>query len=279
MARGDPRFGDDQAAGGILVEAVDEARLLPVPVHQGVQHAIDMAQRARPTLHREASRLVEHQHIGVFIERDRGKIVAGGAVNARCRRAGRRPVIRRTGLQRRDAHLLAGLHMILGIDAFGVDAQFALADNPLDMAEGQLRKARGQEAVDPHIRLVIGDDQRLHTAGQNLRRCHLHLGPCRTCRHRSRGCRLVAQGRGAAARRRGRRPLGPCIRIALGRLFAACHARLCFNTGTARSGLVRPGLGPALPRRAFRSPAHASPLTIANPSASAAIEMTTEPVT
>ena len=71
--RGKARLGDQQAAGRVLVEAMHEARLLPVRAGpaQYLQHAVEMARRAGAALHRKAHRLVEHQHVGVFVQCDR----------------------------------------------------------------------------------------------------------------------------------------------------------------------------------------------------------------
>ena len=66
------RLGDQQAAGGVLVEPVHEARALPVDTRlaQHLQHAVEMARGAGAALHREAHRLVQHHHVGILVQRD-----------------------------------------------------------------------------------------------------------------------------------------------------------------------------------------------------------------
>ena len=82
---GKARLRHQQAAGGVLVEPVHQARALRVGVRaaQGAQHAVEMARGAGAALHGEPHRLVEHQHVVVFVERDR---LDEGAVLLRLRR-------------------------------------------------------------------------------------------------------------------------------------------------------------------------------------------------
>ena len=103
--RGKARLGDEQAAGRVLVEPVHEARALAVHARlaQHLQHAVEVARGARAALHRQAHRLVEHQHVVVLVQRDRLEeiarlLVLGG--ETRC-------PLRHIELERRDAHLLA----------------------------------------------------------------------------------------------------------------------------------------------------------------------------
>ena len=57
-----PGAGDQQQAGRVLVEAMDQPRPLLEAEAQGVEHAVDMPLGARAALHREARRLVERDH-------------------------------------------------------------------------------------------------------------------------------------------------------------------------------------------------------------------------
>src|SRR5262245_7808582 len=103
-----------------------------------------MTRRARAALHRKPHGLVEHQHIGVFVERDgfeerAGLIADVGVAAARTR------LIQS---QRRDAHRLPGLEPLLGLRALAVDAQFTLSNDALDVGEGEPRKPRLYEAID-----------------------------------------------------------------------------------------------------------------------------------
>jgi hypothetical protein len=66
-----------------------------------------------------------------------------------------------SSFKRRDADLLPGFEPVVRLGALAVDAQFALADDALDMGEGQVGVAGGQEAIDPHPGLVRLDGDRL----------------------------------------------------------------------------------------------------------------------
>ena len=125
--------------------------------------------RAGAALHGKTHRLVEHQHVGVLVKRDR---LDEGAVLLRLRRVVARR--RRFELERRDAQLLPGLEAILRLRALAVDPHLALADDALDVAERQAGKPRLEEAIDAHAVFVGGDADVLH-AGRKLRwlcRCH-----------------------------------------------------------------------------------------------------------
>ena len=76
---------------------------------QGAEHAVEVVRRAGAALHGEPHRLVEHQHVVVFVKRDRSD---EGAVLLRLRRVVAR--FRRIELQRRDAHRLPGLEPAFG---------------------------------------------------------------------------------------------------------------------------------------------------------------------
>ena len=59
---------DQQQAGRVLVEAMDQPRPLLVAEAQRVEHAVDMALGARAALHREPRRLVERDHLVVAMD-------------------------------------------------------------------------------------------------------------------------------------------------------------------------------------------------------------------
>jgi hypothetical protein len=156
-------------------------------------------------LHRKPRRLVENQHVLVFIERDRLK--KAPVVLILCRIATHGLLL--IELQRRHTHLLPGLEALVRLGAPPVNPQFALSDDPLDMGEGELRKAGSEEPVDPHLGLVRFDDQRLHPCRQRLLRLGADLGlrgPARRLgrrrlrpeRRRTRRCGAVARPLGAA---------------------------------------------------------------------------------
>src|SRR5215203_962412 len=129
---GKARLRDDEAAGRVLVEAMDEARLLALLVAQRLKQAVDVALRPRPALDRKAGGLVEDENVLVLVERDRLEkaalvLVAGGP-------AGRD--LLRLEPERRDADSLTGLEPLLRFRPLTVDPELAFSDNPLDVGEG-----------------------------------------------------------------------------------------------------------------------------------------------
>ena len=148
-----PRLGDEEAAGGILIEPVHQPRPLAVRVAQDFQHAVEVARGAGAALHRKPHRLVEHQDVGVFVERDRFQEFARLLIGCVARRAR----LRLVEPQRRNAHGLAGLEPALRLGALAVDPHLAFADDALDMGKAQSRKPRFEEAVDAHAGFVGRD--------------------------------------------------------------------------------------------------------------------------
>jgi hypothetical protein len=152
------------AANRVLVEAMHQPRPLAVRVAQHPEHAVEMARGAGTALHRKPHRLVEHQHVGVFVERDRFKKRAGLLVSLAA--GGAR--FRRIEPQRRNADRLPGLEPVLRLRALTVDAHLAFADDALDVGEAQARKPRLEETVHPHAGFVGGHRDVLH-AGRRRR--------------------------------------------------------------------------------------------------------------
>ena len=64
---------------------------------------------------------------------------------------------------------LPGFEPVLGLGALAVDAQFAFADDALDVGETQSRKPRLKKAVDAHAGFIGRDRDVLH-AGRHWRR-------------------------------------------------------------------------------------------------------------
>jgi hypothetical protein len=69
---------------------------------------------------------------------------------------------RRLELERRNAHGLPGFKAVLRLGALAVHPHLALADDALDVAERQARKARLEKAIDAHAVLVRRDGDGLH---------------------------------------------------------------------------------------------------------------------
>src|SRR6516165_6908845 len=191
--RGEPRFRDQETAGGVLIEPMHEPRALPARVPHYLEHAVDMPRGAGAALHRKAHRFVEHQHISVLVKRDRFEEfqrLVSRAENAR----------RRRNSQRRDAHGLSRFKPVIGIDASAVDAHLALADGALNAGEAQVRNAGLQKAVDAHAGFIFGHVDVLNAAmraplplrsgakrwggvsggGELFRKCTAHPGSLRS---------------------------------------------------------------------------------------------------
>ena len=59
---------------------MNQARLLALGVAPGLQHAVDMARDAGTALHRQAGRLVEHEHLVVLVQQHGRQQVVVAAV-------------------------------------------------------------------------------------------------------------------------------------------------------------------------------------------------------
>ena len=169
---GKARLRHQQAAGGVLVEPMDQPRALSIGAGpaQGAEHAVNVTRGAGAALHGEAHGLVEHHDVVVLVERDRFQ---EGAVLLRAGRVIARR--RRFQLERRDAHRLAGREPRFRLGALAVHAHLAFADDALDVAERQARKTGLEEAVDAHVVFVGGDGDGLHGGRQSRYRLRLLL--------------------------------------------------------------------------------------------------------
>jgi hypothetical protein len=157
---------DDEAARGVLVQPVHEARLLARLVAQGLEQAVDVALGGRAALDGKAEGLVEHQHVGVLIEGDRAE---KGSVVALARRAAGGN-LRRIELERGHADRLPGVEPLARLHALHVHAQLAFAHDALDMGEGEPREAGDEEAVDAHPLFIRPHGERLDAGGEGVAR-------------------------------------------------------------------------------------------------------------
>ena len=76
------RFGDEQHAGGVAVEPMDEHGPIALPVGERLEHAVDVALRPRAALDREAIGLVEDEDVAILV-------TGSSRGSPRCRRDGR----------------------------------------------------------------------------------------------------------------------------------------------------------------------------------------------
>jgi hypothetical protein len=116
-----------------------------------------MARRFGAALHRKASRFVDDDHVGVFVQNQRADEIDIRAAHAfRRARGGVR--------QGRHAHFLARLDAVGGFHTRAIDAHLAGADQFLNLTLAQMRVAAAQPAVDPRHAVVTRHFNRFNTA-------------------------------------------------------------------------------------------------------------------
>jgi hypothetical protein len=160
---GKARLRDKKTAGGILVEPMHQTRALSLGVAQRIEHAVEMARRSRPALHRQTHRLVEHQYVGVLVERYGIEKLASLDVG-RASYFLRRTLIES---QRRDAYRLPALQSLFRLRALAIHPQLAFANYPLNVGKRQPGKPSFEKAVDAHPSFVGGDNDALNSHGDS----------------------------------------------------------------------------------------------------------------
>jgi hypothetical protein len=250
--RREPGLGDDEAARRVLVEPVDEPRLLARLVAQRLEQAVDVPLGARAALDGEAVGLVEHQHVSVLVKDDGAEegailVLARGAAGGG---------FRRVELQRGDADGLAGLETVARVHALAVHPQLALPDDALDVGEGELGEAGEEETVHPHPGLVRLDGERLDAGGEGCRGRRARFA----LRRRALSPLGGGTGRSVPAGRRRRTPLPRGLVVRPGRARRGRAARPltlpCPGAIRPRAGARawRPSRSAAPPTRALASP-------------------------
>src|SRR5262249_57282970 len=130
-------------ARGAVAEPGHEPRPLAGRVAQGIEHAVDMPHRPRSALHRKTHRFIDHQNVGVLVQRDRAQKLPGFGIAAL-------PLARswRLEAQRRNAHRLPGLEAILRLDPASVHPELAFSDHALNVREREPGKPRLEKSAD-----------------------------------------------------------------------------------------------------------------------------------
>ena len=148
---GDVRLGDDDAAGGVLIQPVDDAGALDAAdagelalamMQQGIDQRAVGISRCRMDDH--AGALVEDDQI-VILEEDFQREVLRG-------------VVERDGFGDDDGDAVAEFHGVARLGGAAVELDVLLADERLDARAGKVRKAGGEEGVDALARTVIDLD-------------------------------------------------------------------------------------------------------------------------
>src|SRR6056297_1013526 len=161
LRRHRPRAGQQKHSGGVLVEAVNEARLFVEAELQRLRKPVDMPLLLRAALRGEAGWLVERDDMVVAPDHGGPDHFGVGLVDRRDGpgRDGRSKV-----RKRRQAHRLAMLHAGRCLDPASIDADLALAAHLLDPPLGDMRKTAAQPAVEPLVAVAFRDDHSLHAA-------------------------------------------------------------------------------------------------------------------
>src|SRR6266542_2917590 len=145
-------LGDDEAAAGLLVEAVHDTRAghaadateaAPAVMEQGVDQGVFLVAGGR--MHDDAGRLVEDQQVVVFVENVERDVFGLGI-----RRAGFGPV---------DGNRFARPRLMGGFDGSPVDLDVSLVNQPLNGAPRDGGEAGGKEFVEPFAGQRLLDDQ------------------------------------------------------------------------------------------------------------------------
>ena len=143
-------LGDDEQAGGVAVEAMDDPRSqdavdagqVAAMVQQGVDEGAVPGARRR--VHDHAGGFVDDQQVGVFVAYVEGDIL-------RLHGEGRH----RRGQLERD--LVAVVDPVAGTGRTAVDGDRPVADQGLYARAGKLRAVAGEEAIEALLLLVVSD--------------------------------------------------------------------------------------------------------------------------
>ncbi len=141
---GDVGFRDDEAAGGVLVEAVDDAGALDAAdagelafamVEEGVDEgAVGVAGRG---VDDNAMLLVEHEDVVVFVKDIERDVLRRGDVG--------------DGLGKSEGDGVAGFHGIAGLRGLAVEEDMLFSDQRLDAGSREIRELGGEIGVEPVV--------------------------------------------------------------------------------------------------------------------------------
>ncbi len=141
LLRGASGAGDDKNAGCIAVEAMHQPRLLALRAGPCFEHLVDIPRHAGPALHGKTGRLVQDDHLVVFMQHHAlQKLVIAPVLQIM---AGDRRVFRLgVDIERRHAHHLPWLHAGIAFHASAIDAHLTRAQKLLEWAETEPREMR-----------------------------------------------------------------------------------------------------------------------------------------
>ncbi len=159
-ARSPGRAREQQHAGGVAVEPVHQPRPLVRPEAQRIEQRIEALHDPGPALHRQAERLVEHEHAGVTVEHQALEILRVARIDPERSFRSRRIEL----AERRDADALPRREAGAGLGAPAVHAHLPGAQQLGERAMGEAREMAAEPAVQPDFRLVLGDGSGLDGA-------------------------------------------------------------------------------------------------------------------
>ena len=150
-------LGDHQQAGGITVETVNQFELLAIGTQltKGFDHPVSQAAAA---VNRDAARLVDHDQRLVF-EDNRGFESLQQALGQRHRLVALRHA------NRRHAHDIARLQLVLGLDPTFVHAHFAFAQNAVNQGLGHAFEPGEKEIINTLAGIFRRDLKQLYALG------------------------------------------------------------------------------------------------------------------
>ncbi len=153
LGGGGNRARHDEDAGGVAVQAMDEARARVLLESEAVEHAVDMGGEAAAALGRQARRLVQHDDVLVHVD----DVVLQTAADLLLRLSAGLLFEVAVHHLRRQADHLAGGDAVGRLHPLAVEPDLPGAQQLLQPAMGQRRVVPLEPAVDADAVLVMGD--------------------------------------------------------------------------------------------------------------------------
>ena len=150
-------LGDEQNAGGVAVNAMNETRAFTAEtVGHVFEHAVDMFLGAGAALHREAKRLVEHEHVLVLVDDHFFDEIAVALRDAE-RRLQTDAGFFRLAYNGGYADFHAHFQAVVGLRAFGIDPHLPRTQQLLQIAVTDFGEVHAEPAVEPHLAFGLAD--------------------------------------------------------------------------------------------------------------------------
>jgi hypothetical protein len=144
-----PAFGDQQAAAGLTIKAMDQLEIGAIPAC-GPHGLNDAERQAAAAVHGHARRLVQDDQLPILKDNALHQEIAGCLAR----------LVGRTGCvdaDRWNAHLVPGLDAVGLFDPALVDPDLAPANEPVNAAARQALQVRHQPIIDALTGFVLAD--------------------------------------------------------------------------------------------------------------------------